>query len=54
MPSKTILYLGATVGGLIGGYLPSLWGAGALSGWSVFLGMIGGIAGLLLAHRLTR
>jgi len=53
MSRKSFFYIGATIGSLIGGYIPSLWGAGAFSGWSLFLGTIGGIAGVWLAYRAT-
>lgn len=54
MSRKTLIYLGAFIGSILGGYLPSLWGSGEFSVASLLLGTIGGIAGVLLAARLTR
>lgn len=53
MSRKSFLYIGATAGSLLGGYLPSLWGADGLSAWSLLLGTIGGLAGIWLAYRIT-
>jgi hypothetical protein len=49
---KTAVYIGATVGGLIGGYVPTLWGAGFLSGWSILTSAIGGLLGIWVAWRV--
>lgn len=43
--------LGVAVGSTIGGLVPSLFGAGAFSGWAVVWSGIGGVAGLILARR---
>ncbi len=40
------------VGGLIGSFIPSLWGAGQLSISSVVFFMIGGLFGIWIAHRV--
>jgi uncharacterized membrane protein YeaQ/YmgE (transglycosylase-associated protein family) len=48
--SKSIIWIGGTIGAIIGGYVPSLWGAGDFSGWSILLSTIGGIAGILIAR----
>ncbi len=44
-------YLGGFVGGTIGSFVPSLWGAGQLSLSSVVLFMIGGFVGIWIAYR---
>jgi len=49
MPSKTLIYIAAFVGSLIGGYIPTLWGAGFLSISSLVFSAIGGIAGIFIA-----
>lgn len=47
--NKAVLLIFATIGGLVGSYLPALLGdADMLSGWSVLLGTIGGLAGIWL------
>jgi hypothetical protein len=48
-----MIYFGATVGSLAGGYIPGLWGAGIFSGWSFLLGTLGGLLGVYLAYQLT-
>ncbi len=45
-------YIGGFVGGLIGSFVPSLWGAGALSVSSLVFFMIGGFFGIWIAYRL--
>jgi len=45
-------YIGGFVGGLIGSFIPSLWGAGQLSISSVGFFMIGGFSGIWIAYRL--
>ena len=45
-------YVGGFVGSAAGSLIPSFWGAGALSIWSVVLFVVGGIIGVWLAYRL--
>lgn len=54
MSPKTLIYIGMTTGGYLGGYLPVLWGASAFSFQSIFFGMIGGIAGIFIGFKLSR
>ncbi len=51
--SKGPTYTGATVGSIAGSFIPGLWGAGQLSAWSVLFFVIGGIAGVWIAYRLS-
>jgi uncharacterized membrane protein YeaQ/YmgE (transglycosylase-associated protein family) len=44
-------YVGGFVGSLGGSFLPTLWGAGQLSMWSVAFFMIGGMVGIWVAYR---
>jgi hypothetical protein len=53
MSRKSTLYLGGGIGSVAGGYLPTLWGAGAFSGTSILLSTVGGLLGIWLAFRLT-
>ena len=46
-------YTGGFVGGTIGSFIPSLWGAGQLSLSSVAFFMIGGFLGIWIAYRLS-
>ena len=50
--NKGLLYLCITIGGLIGGYIPVLFGAGGLSFISIFGSAVGGFAWIWLAYRL--
>lgn len=55
MESKRIIYFGMFIGGLIGGYLPSLlWGASTFSFSALFGNAIGAIAGIYIAFKLSR
>lgn len=50
---KLLLYIGAAVGGMIGGYLPVLFGdTSMLSGWSLLGGFIGTIVGLWAGYKM--
>ncbi len=53
MNTRALYYLGAGIGGTIGSFVPLLWGASELSGWSIVLSGIGGIAGLWVAYKLV-
>ncbi len=41
------------IGSTIGGYIPTLWGAGFLSFSSVILTAIGGILGIYLGYKIS-
>jgi hypothetical protein len=45
-------YIGGFVGGLVGSFVPSIWGAGQFSMSSILFFMIGGFAGIWVAYRL--
>ncbi len=52
--AKTTIYIGLTVGGVVGGYAPVLlWGAGVFSLASIVGGFIGCVAGAWLGWKLT-
>ncbi len=53
MSSKTIVLIGVTIGSLIGGYIPVLWGGSAFSVSSVVLSTIGGSIGLILTYKMV-
>ena len=47
--NKTVLLFFASVFGLLGGYAPFLFGdKDLLSGWSILMGLIGGLFGIWL------
>jgi hypothetical protein len=42
------------VGSTVGGFVPMLWGAGALSFSSIIWGSVGAIAGIWLAFKISQ
>ena len=47
--NKKVILLFATVGGIVGGYVPVLFGDNEfLDGWSILMGIVGGIFGIWL------
>lgn len=47
---KSLIFLGITIGGLIGGWLGSMLDHGnSLGGWSLLLGTVGSLAGIWAA-----
>ena len=54
MSPKVLIYIGMTIGGYVGGYIPTLWGDGYLSMSSIFLSLIGGIAGIFIGFKVSR
>jgi len=54
MTSKKCIWLGMTVGSFLGGYIPSLWGAGMLSMWSMFLSAVGALVGIWAGYQLSQ
>lgn len=52
MSQKTLYYLAAAVGGIIGSFIPNIWGGGGLlSISSLIFSTIGGIAGIVLVWK---
>jgi drug/metabolite transporter superfamily protein YnfA len=52
--NKSMIYLAATIGGIIGGYLPVvLFHAGSLSAWSILGSLVGGIGGIWAAVKIN-
>jgi len=51
MSSKKMMMLGLFVGSIVGGYIPTLLGAGMFSFSSLFASGIGGIIGIWLAKK---
>ena len=52
---KLMIYIGITIGGGIGAFLPTLWGdTNLLSGWSILGTLVGSIAGLFLGYKVGK
>jgi uncharacterized protein YcfJ len=50
---KKMIYLGATIGGVLGGYLGSILDKGnSLGAWSLVLGAVGGLAGIWAGYKI--
>ncbi len=54
MESKRLLYLGMAIGGILGGLVPSLWGASSFSFAAILGNAIGAMFGIWVMFRLTR
>lgn len=54
MDTKKLIWVGATLGGILGGCVPNLWHASGFSLSGVVFSALGGIAGIWVAYRLTR
>jgi len=50
---KKVIMLMVSVGGVLGGYVPVLLGAGSLSGWSLLGGFVGGLVGIWVGVKLS-
>ncbi len=53
MSAKVLVFLGMTIGSIIGGYVPTLFGAGWLSYSSILFSGIGSIVGILVGYKLS-
>jgi hypothetical protein len=52
--SKTPIYVGMVIGSLLGGWVPVLFGADAISFTSLIGSVVGGIGGVVLAVVIIR
>lgn len=53
MSSKVLVYLGMIIGSMIGGYIPTLLGAGLISYASVLFSGIDAILGIWIGYKLS-
>lgn len=53
MNSKALVWIGVTVGSVVGSFVPSLWGADMLSLSSLVFGAIGAIVGIYIGFKLS-
>ncbi len=54
MPAKILVFLGMTVGSIIGGYLPALFGVSLLSYTSITTSTVGGLLGIWVVFKLSQ
>lgn len=53
MSSKSLVLLGMSIGSIIGGYIPSLFGADMFSVWGIVGTALGGFLGIYITYKLT-
>lgn len=53
MYAKKYIMIGLILGSIVGGYIPTLFGAGFLSMSSLLGNMLGGIAGIVLGYKAS-
>ena len=51
--TKRAIWFGMILGGVIGGYIPMLWGADYFSFASIIFNALGAILGIWIAFKLT-
>lgn len=52
---KLLITIGAFVGGIVGAYIPMLWGDDDMfGGMSILLGTVGAIVGIFLGYALAK
>ena len=49
---KKIVMIGMAFGSIVGGWIPTLWGAGAFSFVAIMGSLVGGILGIWLSFKL--
>jgi hypothetical protein len=52
MSPKKLIWIGLIVGSTAGGYVPTLFGVGLFSLWSVVGSTVGGVAGIVAGYKL--
>ena len=53
--NKSVVYIGATIGGVAGSFLGSFLDHGNYFGfWGIFLSLVGGLAGIWAAFKLQQ
>ncbi len=53
--NKTLLITSATIFGILGGFVPYLWGDdNPFGGWGIFFGTVGGFFGIWLGVWISR
>lgn len=53
MSRKSAIWGGLTIGSILGGMVPALWGAGTFSMSAVFLSAIGSIVGIWIGFKIS-
>ena len=52
---KLLITIGAAIGGIVGAFVPYLWGdTNMFGGWSILFSMIGGLVGIWAGYKLAQ
>lgn len=54
MTPKTLIWIGAAIGGTVGGYIPILFGTDAISFWAIVWSTVGGLLGIWGGFKLSQ
>ena len=54
MLPKVLIWIGLLVGSTAGGYVPTAFGVGLFSLWSVVGSVVGGVAGIFAGYKLAQ
>jgi hypothetical protein len=52
--NKFVMYTFVTIGGLVGAYIPTFFGADGFSVWAIIGSTIGGLAGIWVAYKISQ
>lgn len=52
--NRMMMYIAITIGGIVGAYVPSLFGADGLSIWAIIGSTIGGLLGIYVAYKISQ
>jgi uncharacterized membrane protein YeaQ/YmgE (transglycosylase-associated protein family) len=53
MNSNRMVWMGAFIGSIVGGYVPILWGASTFSMSGLIFSSVGAVAGIYLMYRIS-
>jgi len=53
MSAKALIFWGMLIGSVVGGYVPTLWGAGLMSYSSILTSALGALLGIWLGYKLS-
>lgn len=54
MSPKLLVWLGVFIGSMVGGYIPTLWGADSFSLSTIIGSVIGGLIGIWAAYKASQ
>jgi uncharacterized membrane protein YeaQ/YmgE (transglycosylase-associated protein family) len=52
--TKLLMGVGSFLGGILGSYIPGLWGEDSFSVMGILFGSIGAVVGILLGYKLAK